>query len=87
MPKDPLEAASDSVDGQVLLDTGSLAGDFISRDLLLRLNGENQVYRTAQPRTVCSGLDGNCYTSSDMLDIAISIITPKGIPKIIRLSV
>ena len=87
MPKDPLEAPSDSVDGQVLLDTGSLAGDFISPDFLLRLKGEHQVYRTAQSLTVCSGLDGTCYTSSDMLDIAILIITPKGTPKIIRLSV
>jgi RNase H-like domain found in reverse transcriptase len=40
LAKDPTEAPPGSVLGQILLDTGSLAGDFISQDLLARLKGE-----------------------------------------------
>ena len=87
LAKDPVEAPPDSVLGQILLDSGSLAGDFISKDLLDRLKGQRFIYRTTQPITVCSGLDGACYTSSDMLDIAILIHTPRNTPKIIRFSV
>lgn len=87
LAKDPTTAPPGSVLGQILLDTGSLAGDFISQDLLARLKGEIFVYQTPVPLTVCSGLDGTCYTSADMIDIAILIHTPRGFPKIIRFSV
>ena len=40
LAKDPTTAPPGSVLGQILLDTGSLAGDFISQDLLARLKGE-----------------------------------------------
>ena len=72
---------------KILLDTGSLAGDFISHDLLTRLKGQHFVYKTATPITVCSGLDGACHTSSDMVDVAILLHTPRGITKILRFSV
>ena len=71
MAKDPTEAPPNGVMAQVLLDTGSLAGDFISRDMLLRLQGERHVYRTAQPFTDCSGIDGSCVTHHDMVDIGM----------------
>lgn len=87
LAKDPTEAPPGSVLGQILLDTGSLAGDFISQDLLARLKGEIFVYQAPVPLTVCSGLDGTCYTSADMIYIAILIHAPRGFPKIIRFSV
>jgi hypothetical protein len=31
---------------QALLDTGSIAGDFINNDLLLKLNGRSHTYKT-----------------------------------------
>ena len=71
MTKDPTEAPPNSVLAQVLLDSGSLAGDFISRDMLLRLQGEAYVYKMAQPSKVCSGMNGQCIIHNEMLDIGM----------------
>ena len=87
MATDPTEAPPNSVLAQVLLDSGSLAGDFISRDMLLRLQGERHVYKTVQPFTVCSGMDGACVTHYEMLDIGMVFRLHSGINKLIRLSV
>ena len=87
MATDPTEAPPNSVLAQVLLDSGSLAGDFISRDMLLRLQGERHVYKTAQPFTVCSGMDNTCVTHYDMLDIGMVFKLHSGMNKLIRLSV
>ena len=87
MAKDPTEAPPNSVLAQVLLDTGSLAGDFISRDMLLRLQGEAFVYKTPKPMTVCSGMNGQCVTHQEMLDIGMIVRLKTGINKLIRLSV
>ena len=85
--KDSILAPSGSLSCRVLLDTGSLAGDFISGDLLARLDGKDYVYQTPTPLLVRSGLDSSVYSSSDMIDIAIHFLTSKGLPKTIRLSV
>ena len=71
MAKDSTEAPPNIVLAQVLLDSGCLAGDFISRDMLLRFQGERHIYKTAQPFTVCSGIDGSCVTHYEMLDTGI----------------
>ena len=87
MTKDPTEAPPDSVLAQVLLDSGSLAGDFISRDMLLRLHGEAYVYKTALPLKVCSGMNGQCIIHNEMLDIGMVVRSRNGLNKLIRLSV
>ena len=63
MTKDPTEAPPNSVLAQVLLDSGSLAGDFIIRDMLLRLQGEAYVYKTAQPLKVCSRITREAFVT------------------------
>ena len=77
MAKDPTEAPPNSVMAQVLLDTGSLAGDFISRDMILRLQGERHVYKTAQPRdsTFClnHSENPNGYETNVWEKIALTI--------------
>ena len=87
MAKDPTEAPPNSVLAQVLLDSGSLAGDFISRDMLLRLQGEVFVYKTAQPLKVCSGMNGQCVIHTEMLDIGMVVKSRNGVNKLVRLSV
>ena len=87
MARDPTEPPPNSILAQVLLDSGSLAGDFISRDMLLRLQGERHVYKTQQPFTVCSGMDGSCVTHYDMLDIGMIFKLKNGVNQLIRLSV
>ena len=85
--KDTVTPPPGSIQCQVLLDTGSLAGDFISGDMLARLEGQDYVYQTPTPLIVKSGLDSSTYSSSDMIDIAIHFLTSKNVPKILRLSV
>ena len=45
---------------QTLLDTGSLAGDFIARRCVLNLKLESLIV-TSKKRIVCSGVDNKCY--------------------------
>jgi hypothetical protein len=59
---------------QALLDTGSIAGDFINNDLLLKLNGRNHTYKTNKPLKVCSGFDNHCLQSTDVIDILIEFL-------------
>ena len=87
MTKDPTEAPPNSVFAQVLLDSKSLAGDFISRDMLLRLQGEAFVYKTAQLLTVCSGMNRQCAIHHDMLDTGMVVSLRNGLNKLVRLSV
>ena len=46
---------------QTLLDTGSLAGNFILRQLLVDLSLDSHIVTDSCPITVCSGLDNACY--------------------------
>ena len=75
----------DSVEGKALIDSGSLGGDFLSGDMLQRLQGEKFVYRTINRTVVCSGLDNSCYDSSEVLDIGIEFYGDDKIKKIIFL--
>ena len=54
-----------------LLDSGSIAGNFINADLLNKLNGKNRLYKTDKPLRVCSGLDNHCLTSLEVIDIEV----------------
>ena len=73
--KDTVTPLAGSIQCQVLLDTGSLAGDFISGDMLARLEGQDYVYQTPTPLIV------------NMIDIAIHFLTSKNVHKTLRLSV
>ena len=63
------------VQAEMLLDTGSLPGDFISQNLVHKLRGENSIYKTHTPFTVCSGLDNTCYVRDQVIDIGLTFVT------------
>ena len=60
------------IEAKALLDTGSLAGNFIAVDLIKRINGTDSIYKTDQPIRVCSGLDNHCIDSLDVVDVLVS---------------
>ena len=83
----PLEhAPTGSVEARALLDTGALGGDFISGELVRRLNGEKFIYNTKREVMVCSGLDNACYATRELIDIGVEFLTENNITKIISLS-
>lgn len=69
-----------------LLDTGSLAGDFLSQDVVNHLAGHSLCYAASHPMTVCSGLDSTCYSSLRLLDIGVQFLTCKNIKQTIFLT-
>ena len=75
------------IPAQALLDTGSLAGDFISQDLVLKLNALHLCYTSPVPLMVCSGLDGICYSNKTVLNIGINFKSFNNVDHIIFLTV
>ena len=61
----PLERTSVRMEMNALLDTGSLAGDFIPEDVVVRYNLKPVLSDTSY--TVCSGLDNRCMKSNTIL--------------------
>ena len=60
-----------------LLDTGSFAGNFISRRIILKHNLSYFVYKSPEKLCrVCSGLDNHCYDISDTIDLTLSYFCP-----------
>jgi hypothetical protein len=57
---------------QALLDTGSLAGNFVSQALITELEAEKYVYRSKRHFSVCSGLDNICYDSNKLINLIIT---------------
>jgi hypothetical protein len=57
------QLATSNHDVAALLDTGSLAGDFVALRVIQNLKLINFIVSTSQ-RTVCSGLDNKCYDIS-----------------------
>ena len=55
---------------EALLDSGSLAGDFIAKRVVSQLKLEHHVISN-KSRTVCSGLDSKCYDISDTLALYV----------------
>ena len=55
---------------KALLDTGSLAGDFIAQRCVLNLKLESHII-TSKRKIVCSGLDNKCYDISNSLALRI----------------
>lgn len=62
------------VEARALLDSGSLAGDFINNKTLLALKGQPYIRKTDTPLRVCSGLDNACVDSFDVIDIQLSFL-------------
>ena len=60
---------------KVLLDTGSLPGDFISHDFVTSLNATDFVYTSSKALTICSGLDKTRYVRDQVIDIELTFIT------------
>ena len=61
---------------KTLLDTGSLAGDFIARRCVLNLKLESLIV-TSKKRIVCSGLDNKCYDISNSLALHVFYFSEK----------
>ena len=60
---------------KILLDTGSLPGDFISQDFVNKLQGHHYVYTSPDALTICSGLDNTCYIKDQVIDIGMTFVT------------
>jgi hypothetical protein len=56
---------------KALLDTGSIAGDFIAARVISIYNLESHITSTSS-RTVCSGLDSKCYDISKSIALNVS---------------
>jgi hypothetical protein len=70
------EAVGEGVVVEALLDSGSLAGDFISEDLIARLKCTNKTYlKEINNLTVCSGLDNKCYDGLKTIDLMLTYNT------------
>ena len=68
----PWQEESVSVEGEALLDTGSLAGDFVSERLVVEYSLVPIV--TANHCTVCSGLNNECVKTNTIChDIGITL--------------
>ena len=66
----PWQEESVSVEGEALLDTGSLAGDFVSERLVEEYSLVPIV--TAYHRTVCTGLNNECVKINTILLLRVT---------------
>ena len=57
-----------------LLDTGSMAGDFVSKSLLVSLDALTHCYVSSHALNVCSGLDGTCYRCNTLVDLGLTFL-------------
>ena len=78
---------TEAIEGAALLDTGNLAGDFISRDCLFRIGGLTHCYPSPASMTVCSGLNGTCYVSATVMDIGVIFLSYDNIVHTVYLTV
>ena len=65
------QAKARVVTTEALLDTGSLAGNFINRNILTQLRATHMLRKTNDTILVCSGLDNTCLESNVMLDVTL----------------
>ena len=66
----PQERTSIRMEVNALLDRGSLAGDFIAEDVVVRYNRRPVLSDTSY--TVCSGLDDRCLKSNTILLLRVT---------------
>ena len=67
----PIGARARVVKTDALLDSGSLAGDFINAETLRILGGTHHLRSANKAIIVCSGLDNKCLESNVVLDVTI----------------
>ena len=67
----PIGARARIVKTDALLDSGSLAGDFINAETLQILGGTQHLRRANETIIVCSGLDNKCLESNVVIDVTI----------------
>ena len=60
------------VEANALLDTGSLAGDFISDQMVKKLGASNFVTLAEHKLRVCSGLNNNCLINNEIIQMDFS---------------
>ena len=70
------EEANGSINVDVLLDTGCLAGDFVARMFVDRFNIK-PVINSAAKFSVCSGLDNTCYDISKSVIISVNYLNER----------
>lgn len=78
----PVAAKVRVVKTEALLDSGSLAGDFINRETLRTLGGTHHLRSAEETIIVCSGLDNKCIESNVVLDVTIEFDVGDTIHKI-----
>lgn len=57
---------------KTLIDTGSLAGNFVLRSVVNDLNLHKDIITTFCASTVCSGLDNSCYNLNSTIILKLS---------------
>ena len=63
-----------SLTAHALLDTGSMASDFVSKSLLVSLDALTHCYVSSTALNVCSGLDGTCYRCNTLVDLGLTFL-------------
>ena len=57
--------------GKAVMDTANYSDNFISYDMIEKLNATHLCYPALKAITVCSGLDGQCYLNNEICDLTI----------------
>ena len=52
--------------GRAVMDTANYSDNFISYDMIQKLNATHLCYPALKAITVCSGLDGQCYLNNEI---------------------
>jgi hypothetical protein len=85
VPTVPESAVGMGVMCQALLDSGSLAGDFINGNMLSALNGVHYLRSDNAESRVCSGLDNKCISLSVFLDVVMEVTQKHYYPLAVRI--
>ena len=56
------------------LDTGAVAGDFISEAFMIRLGASAHMYMSDELITVCSGLNSDCFVSTAVVNMGVTFL-------------
>ena len=51
-----------------------MAGDFVSKSLLVLLDALTHCYVSSTALNVCSGLDGTCYRCNTLVDLGLTFL-------------
>ena len=60
-----------------MIDSGCLAGDLINKRVLNALNGSKYLRTADTPLIMCSGLNYECLSSTEVLDIVVTFTANK----------